>query len=609
VHVFKGIAISPGIAEGPIVVLDQRGLRLPPRSIERGSVPAELKRLDRGLDAACAEAARDEGDARARIGPQYADILAAHSRMIADPTLRRDARQLIERNCISAEHAVVDVLEAHASNLERLAGSHLAARAADVRDVEARILGDLLGQRPPPLRHQLAMPAIVLAHDVTPSEAATLEPGRVAGFATEVGGRSSHTAIVAAALEIPAVAGLGPFLEQARRCQSAIVDGDAGLVILDPDEQTRAQYRRAAAERSARFQQLASETDQPTETLDGCKVDLWCNIEFGGEVASCLQRGASGVGLFRTEFLFLNASVPPGEEEQFDAYVSVVRSLRGRPVTIRTLDLGADKLAGYSLKAGTESNPALGLRSLRLSLRDPAIFRPQLRAILRASAAGDVRILFPLVSTLDELRAARAMLHDTVSELRAQGHPVRENLPVGVMVEVPAAALLADRLAKEVDFFSIGTNDLIQYTLAVDRTNETVADLYSASDPAVLRLISMVVEAARYHGIPATLCGTMGGEPLYTILLVGLGIRQLSMPPHQLPEIKRTIRGMRLATAQAIAQDALRLETARDVAELLQAELQRTFAEQPGSQPVSAGTGASCHTGSAAPTQRRRGHP
>jgi phosphotransferase system enzyme I (PtsI) len=580
-QVLRGIAISPGIALGPVVVRDPRGLRLPPRSIAPAAVEAEWERLDRGLEAARNHAGRDEAEARTRLGPQYADILAAHSRMIADPTLRREARQLIEREHIPAEHAVLEVLEGYAARLEQLAGSHLAARAGDVRDIQGRILGQLLGEGPQPSPQDLTAPAIVVAHDLTPREAAALDPRRVPGFATEAGGRASHTAIVAAALEIPAVAGLGPFLERARHCRLAIVDGDQGLVILDPDEQTQQIYRRTAARRSAWFQALARQADRPAETLDGCRVELWGNIEFGGEVDACLQHGAAGVGLFRTEFLFLNAETPPGEDEQFVVYSGVVRALAGRPITIRTLDLGSDKLAGIRPDASAEANPALGLRSLRWSLRQPSLFRPQLRALVRAGALGPVRILFPLVSTLAEFRAARAVLDEVAEELRAEGHPIRNRPPVGIMVEVPAAALMADHLAKEVEFFCIGTNDLIQYTLAVDRTNETVAELYSASDPSVLRLITLVVDAARQHGIEATLCGTMGGEPLYTMLLLGMGIRHLSMPPHQLPEIRRVIRGIRLETAQALAAEALRQETARAVAELLEAELRRAFPEPP----------------------------
>lgn len=583
-QVLQGIAISPGIVMGPVVVVDRSGLALPTRAIAEEAVAAELDRLDRGLRDARQAVEDDAAEARDRLGPQYAEILTAHGRMIADPTLLREARQRLENERISAEHAVLEVLEGYAARLEGYTGSHLAARAADVRDIQGRILGQLIGARLEPIQDALASPTIVLTHDLTPSEAAGLDPRRVPGFATEVGGRASHTAIVAAALEIPAVAGLGPILDLARHCRTAIIDGDQGLLILDPDEATQEHYRRMAVERSERFEVLARQADRPDATLDGCAVELWGNIEFGGEVAACLERGAAGVGLFRTEFLYLRAEEPPGEDEQFAVYAAVVRSMAGRPVTIRTLDLGADKIAGYRPGAGPEPNPALGLRSLRLSLRDPAIFRPQLRAVLRAAALGDVRVLFPLVSTLAELRAARAALESVADELRAEGYSIPERIPVGIMVEVPAAALMADHLAKEVDFFSIGTNDLIQYTLAVDRTNETVAELYSAADPSVLKLIAMVVEACRKQGIPATVCGTMGGEPLYAMLLLGLGIRQLSMPPHQLPEIKRVIRSIRLDDAQALAAEALSRPTAREVAELLDAALRQALADPiPGS--------------------------
>jgi len=579
-QVLPGQAVSPGIAVGPVVVLDTRGLRLPPRSITAAAVRAELERLDRGLGAAKHEASLDEADARKRLGPQYADILAAHSRMIDDPTLRGDARKFIEQDQMCAEHAVIDVLEGYASRLERLAGSHLAARAADVRDIEARILSHLTGTLSRSVLDELAAPAIVLAHDLTPSEAARLDPRLVPGFATEAGGRASHTAIVAAALEIPAIVGLGRFLDRARHCRVAIIDGDEGLIILDPDLATQERYRETAARRAAWFQDLSRQTDLPAETLDGTLIELWGNIEFGGEVEACLNRGALGVGLFRTEFLFLSAEIPPSEDQQFEAYAAVVRSLQGRPITIRTLDLGADKLAAYRKPGQLEPNPVLGLRSLRLSLRDPELFRPQLRAILRASALGTVRILFPLVSTLAELREARAVLDDVAAELRAQGYSIPEKMPVGIMVEVPAAALLADDLAKEVDFFSIGTNDLIQYTLAVDRTNETVADLYCAADPAVLRLIAMVVDAARSQGIEVSVCGTMGGDPVYTMLLLGLGLRQLSMPPHQLPEIRRLIRGIRLETARGLAAEVLRLKTAKDVVERLETAFREVFPQE-----------------------------
>ena len=581
----RGTAVSPGIAIGPAMVLDPHGQRLPYRNVALGAVAGELARLDRALEFAHIEAEAAETEARQRLGPQYADILAAHAQMIADPTLRRDTRSRIESDRISAEHAVSEVLNAHAARLEGLSDPYLAARAADVRDIRQRVLNHLLGRRPKSPLQGLLEPSVLLAQDLSPSETAGLDPERVLGFATETGGRASHTAIVAEALEIPAVVGVGRFLELARDVRTVIVDGDEGLVILEPDEPTLERYRQAAADRAARFLGLAGLSALPAETLDGISIGLWGNIEFAVEAAACLERGAVGVGLYRTEFLFLNGERPPSEEEQFEAYAGVVRAMGGRPVTIRTLDLGADKLPAYRRSGQAEPNPALGLRSLRLQLRDPDLFRTQLRAILRASVLGNVRVLFPLVSTLAELRQARAAVNAVAAELTAEGFEIRPDLPIGIMVEVPAAAVMADLFAKEVSFFSIGTNDLIQYTLAVDRGNETVADLYNAADPAVLRLIAMVVAAAERQGLEVSVCGTMGGEPLYTMLLLGLGVRQLSMPPHQLPEVKRVIRGVQMERTQALAHEALRQETAGAVIALLQDALRLALPDTPGSLP------------------------
>jgi phosphotransferase system enzyme I (PtsI) len=583
-RVLRGLAVSPGVAIGPPWVLDPRGLRLPPRAIAVGDVPAELERLEAGLAAARAEAETAEADAGSRLGPEYAAILGAHARMIDDPMLRRESRARIERDRIAAEHAVLEVLDGLAARLERLADSHLAARAADVRDVELRILDGLAGGRPaaaPAFLDGLPEPSVLLSHDLTPSQAAGLDPKMVLGFATEGGGQASHTAIVAAALEIPAVVGVGPFLPAARRCRTVIIDGDDGRVVLDPDAATLDRYRKAGAERARRFADLARTADLPAVTRDGTAIDLQGNIEFPVEVETCRCLGAGGIGLYRTEFLYLNALQPPSEEEQFAAYSAVVRAMGGRPVTIRTLDLGADKLLPAMTAAGpaAEANPSLGLRSLRLSLRDPSLFRVQLRAILRAGTLGDVRVMFPLVSTLEEFRRARGLLDEVARELADAGVPARDALPVGAMIEVPAAALTADKLAKEVDFFSIGTNDLIQYTLAADRTNEAVAALYSAADPSILRLIRAVVEAARPRRLPVNVCGTMGGEPLYAPLLIGLGLRQLSMPPHQLPEVKRVVRAVRLADAEALAAEVLALDTADEVLALLRESLRRTQAD------------------------------
>ena len=577
-RILRGHAVSPGVVIGPPWIIDPRGLRLPPRAIAPTAIAAELDRLEAGLLAAETEAEAAEAEARDRLGPEYAAILGAHARMIADPTLRREARSRIEREAVAAEHAILEVLDALAARLEGLADAHLAARAADVRDVELRILDGLArgtSAAPSEPRDSLELvdPSVLLAHDLTPSQTAALDPARALGFATEAGGRTSHTAIVAAGLEIPAVVGVGPFLELARTARTVVLDGDEGLVILDPDAATLRKYRKSGADRAARSADLARLADLPAQTRDGTLIELLGNIEFPGEVAACRERGASGIGLYRTEFLYLGAAEPPTEDEQFAAYRSVAQAMHGGPVTIRTLDLGADKLVRRPGPALVEPNPFLGLRSLRLSLRDPDLFKTQLRAILRASVEADIRVMFPLVSTLGEFRKARALLDEVVRELQNLGIPVREDLLVGAMIEVPAAALMADRLAAEVDFFSIGTNDLVQYTLAVDRTNETVADLYNAADPSVLRLIRQVVEAARPHDLPVNVCGSMGGDPLYATLLVGLGLRLLSMSPLQVPEVKRVIRAVSLPEAEALAARCLEMDTAEEVLAALRVAL------------------------------------
>ncbi|WP_235905550.1 phosphoenolpyruvate--protein phosphotransferase [Tautonia marina] len=582
-RVLRGIAVSPGVAIGPLLVLAPRGPRLTRRSIPASAVDLELLRLEQAVESARIDAEAAERDARQRLGPQYADILSAHVRMIADPTLREEAAARISRDLVTAEHAIFEVLDGYARQLERLGAAHLAARAADVRDIQHRILDQLTDHPPAPSPADSAVePLLLLAEDLTPSEAAALDPTRVLGFATESGGRTSHTAIIAAALEIPAVVGLGRVLDQVRDSQMAIIDGDAGLVVLDPDEPTLGRYRVRAVEQATRFAELAQLSDLPAETADGVGIHLLGNIEFPAEVEACRERGAEGIGLFRTEFFYLGADGPPGEDEQTAAYAEVIQAAAGRPVTIRTLDLGSDKVEP-GRPQHVEPNPALGLRSLRRSLRDLGPFRTQLRAILRAAAVvgGDVRVMFPLVTTLTEFRQARAILHEVAAELTTEGIPARSDLPVGAMIEVPAAAIMSDQLAKEVDFFSIGTNDLTQYILAADRTNETVADLYTSADPAVLRLIDMVARAAEATGIELTVCGSIAGEPLYTMLLLGLGIRQLSTPPHQLPEVKRVIRAIRLDEARAVAREALQCDTADDVLALLTRALHHALPDDP----------------------------
>jgi len=574
----RGIAVSPGVAIGPAMVIDTEGFRIPQRFVDPKHKQEELVRLRAALAAAAEEVRHRQELISAKLGKKYGDIFAAHACLIEDPELVREVENLIRQKKYSAPYAVSRVMRRHAKALESIDKPQFASRASDLFDIEKTILKNLLGTTGEGLKH-LRQPVVVLAHDLTPSETAGLDPKMVHAFVTEAGGRASHTAIMAGVLEIPAVVGVGKFLTDVSGGDDVIVDGNRGVVILDPDEETRERYEQTRRSFVTFETQLIELRHLPAETRDGIRVFLHGNIEFPHEAAHCLERGADGVGLYRTEFLYLNKKSDPTEDEHLDAYLNVTRALGMLPVIIRTLDLGADKFWTNMDPRQVERNPFLGLRSVRYCLRNLTLFKTQMRAILRASAFGNVRIMFPMVSTLLELRQCKMILNEVKEDLEDEGIAFNRKLPVGTMVEVPSAAILSDQLAREVDFFSIGTNDLIQYTLAADRTNENMASLYNPGDPAVLRLISIVVEAAQQSKIEVSVCGEMSGEPLYTLLLLGMGLRQLSVTPHNIPEIKKIIRSVTMEEAIQVAQESRRLETARDVNNFLREKTRRILPE------------------------------
>lgn len=572
----QGIAVSPGVAIGEALVMDNEGFRIPRRFLARDAVENELERLGQAFDAAAREIEHNRDAVSRELGKEYGAIFDAHLQMLRDPRLRAELEQMVRERHYSPEYAVSRTLRRYAKVFESLNSGYMAERASDIFDIEKRLLRNLLGRRREEISN-LTSPVLVLAHNLTPSETANLDRRFVRGFVTETGGAGSHTAIVAEGLEIPAVVGTGPFLTDVSGGDLVIIDGDQGLVILHPDEETIARYRHEVEQRRTMAARLESLRDLPAETRDGVRVQLDGNIEFPHEVTHCLERGADGVGLYRTEFLYLGAPTEPDEEAHYRAYVEVVQAMERRPVVIRTLDLGADKLSGQNLDI--ERNPFLGLRSIRISLRNTELFRTQLRAVLRASALGDVRVMFPLISTMLELRQAKMVLADVMEDLEERGLPFNRDLKVGMMVEVPSVVVMIDHFVEEVDFLSIGTNDLIQYTLAVDRSNKDVAALYTASDPAILKLIELSVQAAGRRGIPVNLCGQMSGNPLYTMLLLGLGLRQMSVPPSAIPEIKKICRSVTIAQCQAVAARARRLEHARDVKRYLKEELKQVLPE------------------------------
>jgi phosphotransferase system enzyme I (PtsI) len=572
---FQGIAVSPGVAIGEAFVVDNEGFRIPRRFVDRESIDAELRRLQDAVEAVARQLEQYRQDVAAQLGDQYGAIFSAQQQMLCDARLQEEISATIRERLCSAEYAVSRSLRGYAKVFQNLHDRHIAARAHDMIDIEKRLLGELLGRKREDLAH-LSSEVIVIAHDLTPSETAHLNPRFVRGFATEIGGAGGHTAIVAEALEIPAVVGAGSFLTEVSGGDQVIVDGDQGLVIVRPDDETVLRYRQRAELDRTQAVRLESLRDLPAVTTDGHQIELLANIEFPREVDACLARGAGGIGLYRTEFLYLTGDREPTEEDHYQAYLQVVRAMNGRPVVIRTLDLGADKL-GLNPRSESERNPFLGLRSIRLSLRNLSVFRTQLRAILRASIAGPLKVMFPLISTLSELRQARTVLMDIMEDLDEDGVPFDRRLPVGMMVEVPAAALQIDRFAREADFLSIGTNDLIQYTLAVDRSNRDVSALYDGGDPAILKLIDRIVQTGLDHETPVSLCGQMSASPMFTIVLLGLGLRNLSLPPIAIPEIKSVCRRVSLSDCQAIARRALRLETALEVNDYLKQELARAL--------------------------------
>lgn len=563
----QGIAVSPGVAIGKVLILDREGYRITRSQIHSADRKTEIERLKTAIAEAASRLDAHREHSTKNISPQVGAIFSAHQQLLLDSSLHAEWIQLVEEQCYSAEFAVSTVLNRYAHAFRNMGSPMMAERVQDIRDVERTLLETLGGT---PLQSSGGDgQSILLSHDLTPSETANLDRDRIVGFCTEVGGPGGHTAIVARGLEIPAVVGLGNFLHRIESKSEIIVDGYRGRVILQPTEEVMTRYRARIVERDTRFLKLQEIRDLPATTLDGTRVRLLANIEFPNEVEACLARGAEGVGLYRTEFLYLGADEDPSEEDQFEAYSEVVKRVGDRPVVMRTLDLGADKVSSLVVTE-RENNPFLGLRSIRLSLRQPKMFRTQLRAMVRAAVAGDLRIMFPMITTLHELRTARLVLRQVIDDLREEGVEVQDGIKVGMMVEVPAAVLMLDHFINEVDFISIGTNDLVQYTMAVDRGNEYVADLYTGHDPAVLRLIKQAIDIAVNKGVEVSVCGEMSSSPVSSLMLVGMGVRSLSAPAAALPQVKEAIRKVRLGDCEQLASRVFDFSTAREVDTFLQ---------------------------------------
>ncbi|NOT32911.1 MAG: phosphoenolpyruvate--protein phosphotransferase [Candidatus Eisenbacteria bacterium] len=564
-----GIAASPGLAVGPIVVMQSEEFAIREFPIRAERVDEELALFERALGLARRDLEQIRDGIAAELGEAEAAIYAAHLMILEDPELRRAIENGIRTQLRNAGVVFRDYMGAVATRLQSVEDEYLRERHADILDVERRVLRYLVGggQRGP---LALTEPAIVIAHDVGPSDVALLDRKRVLGLVTEVGGRTSHSAIVARGRGIPAVVGARGAVQHARTSQIGVVDGDRGVVDLQPDAAELAEYRARRVEFERTGRALRELCELPAVTLDGKRIELGANIELPGDVENVAEAGADGIGLFRTEFFYLDRASLPSEEEQFRAYRSVAERLAPRPVIFRTMDLGGDKVASY-LGTTHETNPFLGYRGIRFALHHPEIFRAQIRAIYRASAFGRARLMFPMISNLEELRRATALCHEVADELRSTGVAFDEQLEVGMMVETPSAVWVADHLARESAFFSIGTNDLTQYTLAMDRDNERLAHLYQPLHPAVLRSIRHTVQCALAAGRWAGVCGEMAGDPLTAVLLIGIGVEELSVSCFDLPRVKAAIRRVSLAGARELADRALELGSGEQVAELLKA--------------------------------------
>ncbi|MGH7177298.1 MAG: phosphoenolpyruvate--protein phosphotransferase [Tepidisphaeraceae bacterium] len=573
----KGIGVSPGVVISTAVVLDAEDLVIPRRQVESAAVPLEVKRLH----AAIASSVRDLTELRDQTaekhGKEIAGIFDFHTGFLKDKSLLNQIVTQIKTQRSSAEYAVSVVMRKYAANFLEMADRYLSERVKDVYDIEKRLLRALVGSKHEDLAH-LKRDVVVIAHDLLPSQTAALDKSHVRGFATDVGGRTSHTAIVARAMSIPAVVGLGNITGAVSGGDLVVIDGTRGIVVVNPDAEQLTEYRELERQGLRLESELATLRDLPAQTRDNHLVTLQANIEFPAEIDDALLRGAEGIGLYRTEFLYLASDHEPTEEDHYDAYVDAIKRLKGRPLVIRTLDLGADKYAERD-GASQERNPFLGDRSIRMCLHDIPMFKRQLRAVMRVSTKGDVRIMFPMISTLMELRQAKMVLNDVIEEMEDEGLPLRRDIPLGMMVEVPSAAIMASNFAKEVNFISIGTNDLIQYTLAVDRTNERVAGLYCPAHPAVLTLIRDVVRAAQRANISVSVCGEMAGEPLYTLLLLGFGLNNFSMNGPDIPEIKKIVRSTTTDHARQVARRVMSLDSERQVMHFLREETRKIIPE------------------------------
>ena len=570
-----GTGVSPGVAKGRVYLLDRGKVEVHEYHIAASQVEDEIRRFHRALTESKRQLEEVQARVKNAIGQEHLYILEPYFMIIEDRMLIEGVEESIRKERINAEYAVKKVLQSFSIIFDRAEDEYLRERRSDILHAGDRILRNLMGHQPETLT-DIAKKAIIVAHDLAPSDTVQMTKGNILAFVTDIGGPTSHTAIMARSLGIPAVIGLKEITGLAHTGDTLIVDGTTGTVSINPSAETQREY--FLKRRRFRFWErgLLKYRNLDAQTRDGYRIRLSANVELLEEIPTLKEFGGQGIGLYRTEFLYLNRHDLPSEDEHLQMYRRVVEGVRPLPAIIRTVDLGGDKFVS-KLTLAEEMNPAMGLRAIRFCLKVPEIFKVQLRALLRASAYGQVKIMFPMISGIEEIREAKQVVTEVKEDLDRAGITYDRDIQIGIMVEIPSAALMADLLAREVDFFSIGTNDLIQYFMAIDRVNEQVAYLYEPLHPAVIRIIVSVIEGAHRAGIPVAMCGEMAGDPLYTLVLLGLGLDELSMAPHSIPVIKKVIRESSFAEGKEILGEILKLATAKEIEEYVRTKMALRF--------------------------------
>ncbi len=568
----RGIGVSPGVVIGKVYVLHSDDtFTVPMQNIPAEDVPKEIARFEDALTRTRAEILGIRKKISNQIGREHSDIFNAHLLILEDRTLIEDVIALLKDKKVSTEYAFSQVIRRYFQAFSEIDDEYLRERIADIRDVGRRVLQNLYGEEKGGLEN-LKEKVILIAHDLSPSDTATLDKNKILAFVTEIGGPTSHTAILGRSMEIPAVVGVANATAGLKNGDRVIVDGTHGFLVIEPDDEAIEESTQEGKRFSAFITELDKLKNLPAETLDGRRITLASNIEFHDEIPSVISHGSEGIGLYRTEYFYMNRIDLPTEEEQFRAYKQVAEKMNPSSVIIRTLDLGGDKFVS-SLDVPHEMNPFLGWRAIRFCLTRVDVFKVQLRAILRASAFGQLKIMYPMISNVQELRRANEILEECRLELQKENVAYDPKMEVGAMIEIPSAALTSDILAPEVDFFSIGTNDLIQYCLAVDRVNEKIAYLYEPTHPAILRLIKQTVENGHRQGKWVGICGEMSADPAIVILLTGLEIDEISTSPVVLPKVKKTIRSLKFEEAKKMAEQALQFSTGEEVRKFITAKL------------------------------------